>query len=171
VKELIVDPAAMTTRYLDAEVSESKLELEPLNRHILIPAQRVRLDRSEKHVVLDGVFGRDLKDYPIYQGLPLDRSAERAIDEVFMRPRTERRDTELASTRFFGVRTRTTGAGEPLPVRSRRRREETVGRDIERVASETRYETIAKDSEEVRIHIRGDDIIIERHPRGGNDDG
>jgi sporulation protein YlmC with PRC-barrel domain len=170
VKELIVDATAMTTRYLDIEVHEDRLELEPLNRHILIPADRVRLDRSGKNVVIDGVFGRDITDYPMYQGLPLDRQAQRAIDDVFDRPR-EARSSESAAGRFFGVRSRAAGGTTSAPVRSRGRPDvDESGRDVERVVSDTRRETIT-DADNVRIRISGDDIIIERHPRGGRDDG
>ena len=170
VKELIVDATAMTTRYLDCEVHEDRLELEPLNRHILIPADRVRLDRSAKNVVIDGLFARDVQDYPMYQGLPLASEAEHSIDEIFDRPR-ESRVTESAASRFFGVRSRAAGGTTSAPVLSRGRPDlDETGRDIERVASDTRRETIT-DAENVRIRISGDDIIIERHPRGGRDDG
>jgi hypothetical protein len=170
VKELIVDPSAMTTRYLDCEVHDDKLEMEPLGRHVLIPADRVRLDRSGKRVMVDGLFARDMADYPIYQGLPLNSDAEHAIDEVFDRTR-ESRAPESAATRFFGVRARADRA--VARARSRGRRgdaHEERERDIERVASDTSRETVAE-TDNVRIRISGDDIIIERHPRGGRDDG
>jgi hypothetical protein len=175
VKELIVDPNALTTRYLDVEVKEDALDLEPVNRHVLVPSDRVRLDRKEKHVVIDGIFARDMRDYPVYSGLPLQPDAERAIDEAYGRPK-DGRGREAISSRFFGVRKR---ASESAPVRARSRgrpMETGEDRDIERVTSDIErvdddtYE-IARDSENVRIRISGDDIIIERRPRGGRDDG
>jgi hypothetical protein len=174
VKELIVDPAALTTRYLDVDVKEDALDLEPVNRHVLVPSDRVRLDRKEKHVVIDGIFARDIGDYPQYTGLPLAPDAERSIDEAYGRPR-DGRGREAAATRFFGVRRRAMDA-RPAPARSRGRpitdeaRDiEPVTSDIERVDADT-YE-IPRDGENVRIRISGDDIIIERQPRGGRDDG
>jgi sporulation protein YlmC with PRC-barrel domain len=171
VKELIVDAAALTARYLDVEIDEDKLDLEPLNRHILIPAERVRLDRKSKHVVVDGLFARDMRDYPMYQGLPLDDSAQRAIDSAYRRP-LEERPGESSVGRFFRPRMRP--EDEAAPVRSRRREldGDRSDRDIERVVSETDVEEYEiPSSENVRIRISGDDIIIERHPRGGRDDG
>jgi hypothetical protein len=182
VKELIVDPNALTTRYLDVEVKEDALDLEPVNRHVLIPSDRVRLDRKEKHVVIDGIFARDLRDYPVYAGLPLAAEVERSIDDAFGRPK-DPRGREAVSSRFFGVRKRARDA-EPVRVRSRGRPMDSEDdRDIERVTSDIERVTsdiervdddtyeIARDAENVRIRISGDDIIIERRPRGGRDDG
>jgi sporulation protein YlmC with PRC-barrel domain len=189
VKELIVDTAAMTTRYLVAEVDEKKLELERLGRHVLVPSERVRLDRGEKHAVVDGLFSRDVERYPIYQGLPLETSAERAIHQAFTSARgSESRTGDAAATRFFGVRERAMGATATPPVRSRGRPGELDRPEVEPIAveraetdvepaaaergdPEASDETVIRNSENVRIRISGDDIIIEKHPRGSRDDG
>jgi hypothetical protein len=86
VSELIVEPTALNTRYLDCWVDEKKLSLEPLDRHILLPVERVRLDRKAKRVVVDGLFARDLTDYPVYGGLPLEESYVSRLENAF-RPR------------------------------------------------------------------------------------
>jgi hypothetical protein len=180
VRELIVDPRELTTRYLDCEVREDKLGLEPLNRHVLIPPGRVRLNRKEKRVVVEGLLARDLRDYPVYQGLPLGADARHAIDAVYGGTR-EAGGRDPGAGRFFGVRTRALGDGAPPQALSRGRPEPAdvepveVGSEAEgdvplaQVDEET-YE-IAGDAENVRIRINGDDIIIERKPRGGLDDG
>ena len=176
VKELIVDPTGLTTRYLDCEIREDKLGLEPLNRHVLIPPEHVRLDRKGKRVVIAGLLARDLRDYPVYQGLPLGADARRAIDDVYGRT-ADAAGRDTTATRFFGVRTRAEGDAVPAPARSRGRPvdaalDEEVELD-EQLSEETYEETydIAGESENVRIRVRGDDIIIERRPREGRDDG
>lgn len=173
VRELIVDTAAMTTRYLDADVDERRLGIEPLDRHVLLPTERVRLDRSKKHVLVDGLFARDVEDYPVYGGLPLERSDEQAIEAAFARTRTSEREgrgAEAAAHRFFGVRTR--AAGTPPSVRSRGRPgEPEPSMEEPEPWRAGQSETVVHESNEVRIRISGDDIIIEKHPRGSRDDG
>ena len=51
--------------------SEKSLKLESIDRHVLIPVERARLDHKHKSVILDGLFGRDLSSYPVFTGLPL----------------------------------------------------------------------------------------------------
>lgn len=173
VVELLVDPAGMTTRYLDCSVKEDKLGLEPLDRHVLVPAERARLDRKHKHVVVDGLFGRDVKDYPVYGGLPLDGAAEREIHQALERGGHTEGPHEPASDsrRFFGVRSRV--EGDSL-VRPRGRPESSSAETSSTPESdpdvdETRIE--APEEGEVRIRITSDDIVVEKHGRGSRDDG
>lgn len=179
VRELIVDTAAMTTRYLDVDVDEKKLDLEPLDRHVLIPAERVRLDRTRKHVVVDGIFARDVQAYPLYRGLPLETRQREAIDEAFRRTAEapESGGGEAAARRFFGVRRRPVEGAPPVRPRGRPdplhegephepwRPEPESSRGAE---SET---TVRQGDDEVRIRIKGEQIIIERKPTGSRDDG
>lgn len=95
VKELIVDTASMSARYLDCDVDETRLDLEPVDRHVLIPTRRVRLDADDRRVVVDGIFAADLARYPVYGGLPLTRDAERSVHAVFG-PWDERSDDRRA---------------------------------------------------------------------------
>lgn len=83
VKELIVDTASMSARYLDCDIDEKALDLEPVDRHVLIPVRRARLDGDHRKVIVDGVFSTDVHRYPVYGGLPLEPALERRIDEVF----------------------------------------------------------------------------------------
>ena len=99
VAELLMEPARMKARFLDVVVDEDELELEPVDRHILLPSDRVRLDRSGKAVVASGLMAGDLGDYPQYGGLPLTRKVSRDLDRVFDRvasPGRDRRTIEEA---------------------------------------------------------------------------
>lgn len=129
VSELIVEPTALTARYLDVRVDEKKLSLEPLDRHILVPVDRIRLDRKAKRVVVDGLFARDLTDYPVYGGLPLDDSYASRLDDAF---RSGNREIVLESGE-----SRTIHAGD----------------------------------DDLNIRVSGEDVIVERDPRGSEDDG
>src|SRR5690606_8622274 len=80
VDELIIDTVDMQARYLDCDVAEDRLSLEPLDRHILIPVEHSRLDRSKKRVVVDGIFASDVAHYPVYGGLPMASDIERSIE-------------------------------------------------------------------------------------------
>jgi ribosomal 30S subunit maturation factor RimM len=85
VAELLMDPGAMKARFLDVAVDEKKLELEPVDRHILLPAERVRLERGKKRVVVGGLFAGDVAAYPQYGGLPVRSRTARELDVVFER--------------------------------------------------------------------------------------
>ena len=98
VAELLMDPGAMKARYLDVAVDEKELELEPVDRHILLPSDRVRLDRSKKRVVVSGLLAHDLTEYPQYGGLPLTHRSVGALDEVFERAATAKRRREEIAT-------------------------------------------------------------------------
>lgn len=85
VASLLVDPGAMKARFLDVVVDEKELGLEPVDRHILLPSEHVRLDRRKKHVVVAGLLAGDLDGYPPYTGLPLKRRFTRRVNEYFER--------------------------------------------------------------------------------------
>ncbi|HUG39941.1 MAG TPA: PRC-barrel domain-containing protein [Longimicrobiales bacterium] len=85
VAELLVDPGTMKARYLDVALDERELELEPVDRHILLPADHLRLDRKKRNVVAAGLLAHDLDGYPQYPGLPLRHGQAREIDDYFRR--------------------------------------------------------------------------------------
>lgn len=85
VAGLLMDPAAMRARFLDVALDEKTLELEPVDRHILLPVERVRLVRRKKRVVVGGLLAGDLAEYPQYGGLPVTRARERELDGLFAR--------------------------------------------------------------------------------------
>jgi hypothetical protein len=88
VAELLVAPAEMKARYLDVAVDEDALKLEPVDRHILLPSDRVRLDHASKKVLVTGLLAPDLAEYPQYGGLPLAQGHARDIDGFFDRAGT-----------------------------------------------------------------------------------
>ena len=92
VAELLIDPGAMQARYLDVALDEEELELEPVDRHILVPSDRVRLDRKKKKVVLAGRLAPDLADYPQYGGLPFRHRQEKELEEYFRRAGASKRE-------------------------------------------------------------------------------
>jgi ribosomal 30S subunit maturation factor RimM len=89
VSELLMDPGAMKARFLDVAVDEKKLDLEPVDRHILLPADRVRLDRNKKRVVVGGLLTSDVARYPQYGGLPVRARTVYEVDEFFERAGTQ----------------------------------------------------------------------------------
>lgn len=89
VSELLMDPGAMKARFLDVAVDEKRLELEPVERHILLPAERVRLERDKKRVVVGGLLTSDVARYPHYSGLPVRARTARELENFFERAGTE----------------------------------------------------------------------------------
>jgi hypothetical protein len=85
VAELLVAPGEMKARFLDVAVDEKGLDLEPVDRHVLLPAERIQLDRKSKNVVVAGLLAHDLADYPQYNGLPVARHHATRIDDFFDR--------------------------------------------------------------------------------------
>ncbi len=85
VAELLMEPGAMKARFMDVIIDEKKLDLERVDRHVLLPVDRVRLDRGSKNVVVSGLLAHDFADYPQYGGLPVTRKAARRLGEVFDR--------------------------------------------------------------------------------------
>ncbi|MBW3533940.1 MAG: PRC-barrel domain-containing protein [Gemmatimonadetes bacterium] len=167
VVDLIVDRADLKTRYLDCDVNEDRLELERLDRHVLIPVEHARLDHDERRVVVAGLFGRDMGRYPMHTGLPLVEEAERELAAWYERPAdTADRDNdwaERAARRFFGSPSRAArreGARSPAGSEP----DEEPRRIPEGGAARVRL----PEEGEVRIRVSGDDIVIERD-RSGSD--
>jgi ribosomal 30S subunit maturation factor RimM len=96
VAELLMDPGAMKARFLDVAVDEKELDLEPVDRHILLPAERVRLDRNKKRVIVSGLLTADVARYPQYSGLPVRARTAYEVDEFFERAGTQT-DTRAGS--------------------------------------------------------------------------
>ena len=155
VADLIVDKDQMRVKYLDVDVLEEKLDLDVVDRHVLIPVDRARLDHKGKKAVVDGLFARDLADYPIYSGLPLAKGVEDAITRCFRIPAPSPEGwSDRSARRFFGgARRRGADSGEEvanaLPAPPPGNDTTTVMRPIE--------------GEEVRIRVSGGELIIEKH--------
>jgi hypothetical protein len=85
VVELLVEPGAMKARFIDVALDEKELELEPVDRHVLFPLERVRLNRKKKKVVVGGLMAADLGEYPQYGGLPVSGRHTRELHDRFER--------------------------------------------------------------------------------------
>ena len=162
VSDLIVDQEAMRVKYLDVDVEEEKLELEVVDRHVLMPVDCARLEHKGKKVIMDGLFARDLSSYPVYSGLPLGKGVEDQIRQRFRaHAPTEEGWSDRSARRFFGGVRRRGGAGtedamDPPAAPPPAKDASTVMRPVE--------------GEEVRIRVSNGDIIIEKHP-GRSDNG
>lgn len=99
VAELLMERGSMKARFLDVAVDEKSLEMEPVDRHVLLPAERVRLDRGKKQVVVSGLLAGDLADYPQYGGLPVTEGAARSLDDAFERVGTDPTDARRDAPR------------------------------------------------------------------------
>lgn len=173
VTELIVDQTTMEARYLDCDVDERKLELEPVDRHVLIPVEAARLDRGKKNVVVDGLFVKDVASLPIYPGLPLTGDVEHSIRDAFRTGSRRTFGTEPA--RELGRRDVEPGVDttpERGPARWRERDDDSLDRFYgarrgqETVLREGETAKLSNGEQEVRIRLSGEDIIIEKRPRG-----
>jgi hypothetical protein len=163
VDELIVDTVELQARYIDCDVAEEKLELEPLDRHILIPIEQARIDASKKRVVVDGIFARDLRGYPVYGGLPLDDSVERSIEAVYERAHATS-DRDDPAQRFYRKRRRRSDDGRPA-VAAERAAGAAEHRDPgDGESARVRETVLDSPDQEVRIRVSGSDIIIEKRP-------
>lgn len=112
VSELLVAPGDMKARFLDIAVDEKELDLEPVDRHVLLPSEHVQLNRSSKKVLVAGLLAADLGRYPQYEGLPLARGHARKIHDYFDRAGTgEERVTTDEPTRSRDA------AGTNVPAR------------------------------------------------------
>jgi ribosomal 30S subunit maturation factor RimM len=80
VAGLLVEPGAMKARFLDVVVDEERLGLEPVDRHVILPAERVRMDRKGSRVLASGLLASDMETYPQYSGLPVTHEAVRALN-------------------------------------------------------------------------------------------
>ncbi len=175
VRELLVDRRELRAAYLDCDVDEDRLELEPLDRHVLIPVERVRLDRGHKHVVVDGLLPRDLDDYPVYGGLPLTRDDAEGLERIYDRGgsslRTEAREPDASARdraaaesghrHFFG---RTAGDVDVEPdVREARHRfEDDAAAERHRAAAETvEEERNAADARRMAADARDEQVVRE----------
>lgn len=165
VTELIVDTKNYEARYLDTDVDEKKLDLERVDRHILVPVDAARLDRAKKNVVLDSLFAKDVANVPLYSGLPLTSDTEQEIRAAY---RAEPRRVSTAEPiRDDAAVFRTTSADETRHVErfygARRGRPSIERGEVD--LSEGQSTTISSAEQEVRIRLSGDDIIIEKRPR------
>jgi sporulation protein YlmC with PRC-barrel domain len=177
VSELIVDQEAQRVKYLAVDVDEEKVGLESVDRHVLMPVDYARLEHKGKKVIVDGLFARDLGDYPIYSGLPLAKGMEEQIGERFRAhaPSSEGW-SDRSARRFFGGVRRRGGIEDPMdalaaPPAKGSAAMRAVDADPRRRPDERETVVRSEEGEEVRIRVSGGDIIIEKHPGGRTDNG
>lgn len=173
--DLLVDRDSLRATYLLASIDEKGHELERIGRHVLIPIERVRLTDNKK-VLVDGLFARDLARYPVYGGVPVETSLLDRIGDFFERligtdaaaaDVTARRQVLSGPSRhpraFYGtsapVARDATFVDEALDRRPRVVDEGVRDADVESDAV-----TVKSGDREIRIRLRGDDIVIERQP-------
>ncbi|MGH9723378.1 MAG: PRC-barrel domain-containing protein [Bryobacteraceae bacterium] len=153
--ELIVDTQMLEATYLDTDIDEKKLNLEAVDRHILVPIEAARLDRARRNIVVDGLFLKDVGTVPLYSGLPLTSDSE---DQIHAAYQPGRRVMDRAPE------VRTEGSG---------RRSDDDARYLDRFYGARRGSgmdegdttMLSSVDREVRIRLSGEDIIIERRPR------
>ncbi|HSM36770.1 MAG TPA: PRC-barrel domain-containing protein [Longimicrobiales bacterium] len=189
--DLVVDRDSMRAAYLIASVDEKGLSLERIGRHVLIPIERVRLTDNKK-VLIDGLFARDLQRYPVYGGLPIPTSVIDRIEAFFegligrdaaAADVSARRPYESSPARhprvFFGTSAPVTDRDEPLvedsvvyeddPALEDGIAFEDDGPAVATVDRTDEGVTVQSGDHEIRIRLRGDDIVIERLGAGEPD--
>ncbi|HET9983918.1 MAG TPA: PRC-barrel domain-containing protein [Longimicrobiales bacterium] len=190
VDELIVDTEAMKVRYLDVDLDSDKLGFGDRDRHVLIPIGYATLDRDDKKVIVDVVTSTDVGDLPVYGGLPLPRDFERGMQDAFQRGHAagDRYSRPVYDAdRFWGERRAATGVvpdtGNLLDATSRDREfdpgrthvHDDIDDAADRMAAGPRdlpettidqgvddISTRVGNDQEIRIRVRGDEIIVER---------
>ena len=153
----------MRVKYLDVDVEEEKLDLEVVDRHVLMPVECARLEHKGKKVIMDGLFARDLSSYPVYSGLPLAKGIEEQIRQRFRAhaPTTEGWSDRAARRFFGGVRRRgvSDDAMDALPATPPAKSASAAMRP-----EDGSTVVMPAEGEEVRIRVSNGDIIIEKHP-------
>ncbi|MGH7476189.1 MAG: PRC-barrel domain-containing protein, partial [Longimicrobiales bacterium] len=86
-QELLVDTARMRARYIDCDLDETALGLERVDRHVLLPVERVDLDRDDKKVRVADLVASDFAGYPVYTGLPLGGDTMSRLEAAWQRRR------------------------------------------------------------------------------------
>ncbi|HEY8164389.1 MAG TPA: PRC-barrel domain-containing protein [Gemmatimonadaceae bacterium] len=116
VHELIVDTAALRTRYIDVSLDKKALSLNK-EFDVLIPVGDARLDAKDEKVVIEGLSPTQLADLPEFSHVEITREYEVSVLPKFG-GLTEMKagqgsdfytDRHFDDTRFFGTINRATG--------------------------------------------------------------
>jgi uncharacterized protein (TIGR02271 family) len=118
VHDLIVDTAAMRTRYLDVELDKKAIGARD-DRDVLIPVGTARLDDTDDRVILGSLSGAQLASLPPFDHHAITREYEAALLGAIPGAAAARADTasDYYSTKhfddrqFFGTRRRVADAG------------------------------------------------------------
>lgn len=176
VDALIVDTAAMKVRYLDCDLDRDKLGFSSdRERHVLLPMSHTRLDRDEKQVLVDGITADRMRDLPVYGGLPIASDFEDQLRSSFSSGSDSEREVRDEDRFFADRRARRTvvdlDRADEDAVDERRMADDADTAARARTASSDaaadteRVVDRSSPDEQVRIRVRGDEIIVERRPR------
>jgi photosynthetic reaction center H subunit len=172
VDELIVDTSHMKVRYLDVDLAAKDLGFTS-DRHILVPIDQARLNRDDKHVLVDGLRADALTEYPVFAGLPISRDLDDQIQRHYTGGGAVRRD-ELYADDLYDERAFLGDRGEfREPDSARARGEDVVAgpdvlepRDGGHGRRDDALRSRAVDNDDVTVEVRGEDVRVERHRRG-----
>ncbi|MDB5234194.1 MAG: hypothetical protein JWR44_1187 [Hymenobacter sp.] len=78
VYELIVDPNAMTVRYLDVEL-DSRFHINEHENHILLPIGVASVDAEDDNVFVPALNAESVLNYPPYAEIQITREYESAM--------------------------------------------------------------------------------------------
>ena len=187
VDHLIGDTGAMKVRYLEMKVDRGLFKDD---RHVLLPAAHVALNRDDKHVRVAALTADRTKTLPAYDGGAIDRGHEAALlrtfsdsytdDRHYAHPRYrdehlhgDREERIQRSEEEVSVGTRRVQAGE-VEVKKRVEEERirepvTVHREeveVERrpASGQTaRGRTELKD-DEIRMPVTEEEVVVEKRP-------
>jgi sporulation protein YlmC with PRC-barrel domain len=88
VHDLLVDASARKVVYLDCAIDGKALDLNDRDRHILVPVDRVGLNRDDKQVIVASITAADVRRMPPFTGLSIAGDYEDSIRGVYERDRT-----------------------------------------------------------------------------------
>lgn len=162
VEELLIDTRSLHARYAVVSVDEKKLDLERIDRRVLLPLDRVELDRPDRRVVAGGLFGDDVAAYPVYGGLPLAAEAERELALKWARDASTAPKPSPSPSRDAKVHDRRRNVSGAREVADRFFGREPRATRATRVG-EGEEVVVEGTNEEVRIRQDGDDVVVERH--------
>jgi sporulation protein YlmC with PRC-barrel domain len=158
VAGMLVDPVAMTVRYLAVRLADDLFRLND-ERMVVVPTERVDLRERGNDVWVNGLSAQDLSRLPAYTGGPLDPLIVSRVDEAFAHPRefpasgagsTATAEAGAANTPVFGGDPRASGDDHLLPGEvpvdpTRATPAELARREEERMAAEARRDDAGLD--------------------------
>lgn len=82
VTQMLVDPVAMSVRYLDVDVADDLFGLTD-DRHVLVPLDNVELRERSQDAWVQGLSAAQIAHLPAYLGGPVDPLLAEATDHAF----------------------------------------------------------------------------------------
>jgi photosynthetic reaction center H subunit len=113
VKDLIVDPKALKTRYLSVVADRRHFNADK-DQYLLVPIGVAALDKRGRKVFVSAIDAQSIGRYPVYPGGPIPADYEYAVRNTFAQPQ---RDTVPDTT--GNHKTIIVGANDPQPTAPR----------------------------------------------------